>query len=130
MKKGILSLILVILSLSACSKHDGSYYAMHPKALKQALKDCPSRRSASDLSCDDLKTIALRTNQLAYQLRMNQQAFGQKILALQEKQSMYQTKLQDNPNALELKQALRDVTQNIHERLSVVQWLESPRSSI
>jgi hypothetical protein len=71
----------------------------------------------------------LRINQLAYQLRINQQVYGQKILALQERQSDYQSKLQDNPNAPELKQALDDITQNIHERLSVVRWLESPRNA-
>lgn len=116
-----------MLALSACSQHDASYYTAHPKALQHAMLRCPSQ-SSGDLSCDELKTIALRINQLAYKLRMDQQAYGQEILALQEKQNDYQKKLQETPNEPKLKQALNDINQKIQERLSVVQWLESPRS--
>lgn len=126
MKKMAWVWLPIVLMLTACSKHDERYYASHPRALQKAMTHCPAR-SLGALSCDALKVIALRINHLAYELRMNQQAYGQTILALQEKQHEYQQKLQQHPNQSEALQAFNELTQDLQERLFVVKWLESPR---
>ena len=129
MKKNVrLFIMLITVSmLLSCSKHDTNFYTHHPQELKQALLRCPLQAPA-DVSCDELKKVALRINQLTYALSMDQQAYGQEILALQASKSELLEKLHKNPKKIQLKQALSDISQQIDERLFVVKWLRSPRS--
>ena len=117
--------VLVLLGLSACSPHDEHYYAVHPKALEKAMLQCP-QRAVGALSCEQLKTIAERLNQLAYLLRLDQQTYGKKIIALQEARDLNRLKMQKNPNQPALKQALDNINQQLEEHLAVVKWLGSP----
>ncbi len=120
-------IILAVMSvwLVACSAHDEQYYRAHPVALQDALTKCPDQQPAG-LSCQQLKDIALRLNELAYQLRMNPQDFGKQILALQETIAKQENTLQQNPNQPEVKAALDKNMQQLKERIAVVKWLESP----
>lgn len=117
--------LLVGCSLVGCSKHDATYYATHPTALEQAMARCPMA-SLGELDCDQLKKIALRMNELAYQLRLNQQQYGQQIIALQEQKNTYDMQLKKNPNQPDIERDLKALNQNIEERLFIVKWLESP----
>lgn len=112
--------LLVIISLSGCSKHDADYYRLHPKKLQEALKNCPSKAPAG-MSCTELKTIAEHTSQLVYELQMNPQAFGLKIITLQQTLATESAKGPSDNSGIALKRDLQ-------ERLAIIQWLESPES--
>lgn len=124
MKKSVL-LMLFVFTCTACSTHDERYYSLHPKALQSAMTQCPEHALGA-LSCDQLKTIALRINQLAYLLREDQQGYGKKIISLQESRDVQVKQVHDNPNQPELKKALDETLRHLEERLAVVKWLESP----
>jgi hypothetical protein len=125
----VLLLLFISFSLVGCAKHDATYYATHPTVLEQAMARCPMT-SLGELDCDQLKKIALRMNELAYQLRLNQQQYGQQIIALQEQKSMYEMQLKKNPNQPDLERDLSTLNQNIEERLFIVKWLESPGGKV
>src|SRR3990167_5882513 len=72
------------LFLTSCANHDENYYRLHPRKLQEALKQCPQNPS-SLVTCEKLKQLAVEISQLAYELQMNPQAFGQKIVVLQHK---------------------------------------------
>ncbi len=117
--------LFVILSLSMCNgfAHDLNFYSVHPKELQNVLNECPTKHP-KDISCEALSNVALNINQLAYELRMDPQAFGQKVLTLQEIISQ-QTNL---TNQTEI---LADLDKNklqLKQRLAVIKWLESPAS--
>lgn len=124
MKKSVLFMLVVVMC-TACSTHDERYYALHPKALQSAMTECPERALGA-LSCDQLKTIALRINQLAYLLREDQQGYGKKIISLQESRDLQVKHVHDHPNQPELKQTLDETLRHLEERLAVVKWLQSP----
>ena len=122
-------IILMMMSLwvAACSAHDENYYRQHPGELQQALNKCPAQKP-KDISCDQLKVVALRVNELGYQLRMNPQEFGKQILVLQETLAKQQKALQQNNNQPDLRELVNKNKQNLKERLAIVKWLESPES--
>ena len=113
--------------LIACSTKDEQYYRTHPKALKEAIKNCPAKQP-SQLSCDQLAMIDSTVNDLAYQLQISPLAFGKKILVLQESLAKQQSDLKANPNQFELKQTIEKNKQQLAECLAIVRWLESPES--
>lgn len=119
--------VLLSLLLVGCSnKHNAYYYASHPKALQQALSQCPQYTSAA-LSCDELHDINLKMHRLTYQLQDNQLAYGRKIIALQEQADQYQQQLNTHHDA-EMAMSLKAIQAQIQEHLLPVQWLESPRN--
>lgn len=122
----------IVLFLSAmwvvsCAAHDEHYYVQHPVLLQEALKTCPQKQPTT-LTCEQLTSLALRLNKLAFELRINPQAFGNKILGLQEQLFNQQNQLKKQPNQPELLNLITSNTQQLDDRLSVVKWLESPQS--
>lgn len=115
------------LLLVACSPRNEHYYQMHPQALQAAIKDCGAKQP-SRLSCSQLENIAIKTNELAYQLQANPQAFGRKILALQERIAAEEAALGARVDQAELRVTLKENKQLLAQCLAVVQWLESPES--
>ncbi|KTC93804.1 MULTISPECIES: hypothetical protein [Legionella] len=114
------------LLLAACStQEDGQYYRTHPQALQNAVKDCPAKQPAN-ISCKQLAEVATGVNELAYQLQVNPQAFGKKIIALQETLASQQANLKANPNQPELKVTVQNNEEQLAEYLAIVRWLESP----
>lgn len=122
-----LFLLCTPLILVACATQDENYYRKNPQALQQAVKNCPNK-SSSEVSCEQLMKLAENINELAYQLQINPQGFGKKILTLQENLAKQQADLQDNPNQPELRKMIEQNKQQLVERLAVVKWLESPES--
>ncbi|MBA2653262.1 MAG: hypothetical protein H0U73_13510 [Tatlockia sp.] len=115
------------LLLVACSPPNEAYYQRNPQALQEAIKNCPAK-NPSNLSCEQLKAIALKINELAYQLQVNPQAFGKKILALQETIAVQKTELAGKANQSVLKETLEKNKQLLDQCMAIVQWLESPES--
>jgi len=112
--------------MTACSAHDEQYYRLHPKLLQQALQTCPEKQSAN-ISCEQLKDIALRVNEFAYQLQIDPQGYGKKIILLQQIIAKQESTLKTTPNQQELQTSLNENKQDLQERLAIVKWLESPR---
>jgi hypothetical protein len=110
--------------MASCAAHDERYYSLHPNALQKAITACPQKPS-STVSCEQLKNIASRVNDLAYQLRLNPQGYGKEILALQETIG----KQEANPaEASTLEPSLAENKRDLEEHLAIVKWLESPES--
>ncbi len=122
-------IVLVIMSswVVACSAHDEHYYSLHPDTLQQALKNCPDQQPKG-ASCEQLKVVAVRVNELVYQLRENPQDYGKQILALQETVAKQEHALKQNAKQPELDETLSKNKQQLKERLAIVKWLESPES--
>ncbi|KTD36770.1 secreted endonuclease [Legionella nautarum] len=115
------------LLLAACStQEDGQYYRTHPQALQDAVKDCPAKQP-TQMSCKQLADVAIGVNELAYQLQINPQAFGMKILSIQETLAHQQASLKANPNQPELKLTVQHNEEQLAEYLAIVRWLESPQ---
>ncbi len=106
--------------------HDASYYSLHPVELQKLLEHCPNKQP-NDVSCEALNDVALRANQLVFELQKSPQLFGQKILSLQEAKSMLEADLNRYPQKTELLTSIADHKQELGERLAIVKWLESPR---
>ncbi len=117
-------LMAFTLLLVACSKPNEHYYQTHPQALQAALRECPAKQPSS-LSCEQLRAIALTTNEMSIQLQSNPQAFGKKILALQESIAKQTIETKTNP---ELNSSLEKNRQLLAQYLAIVKWLESPVS--
>lgn len=106
--------ILLAFGLAACTVKDKHYYQWNHKELQKALKACPNQQPQG-ISCDELKELANKMNQLAYQLQNSPQGFGSKIILLQEKISNPEFKADIEKNKVELA-----------DLMSVAKWLESP----
>lgn len=115
-------LCCVALMTTACTAQDEQYFSVHPKALQEAIAACPAKAPKS-VSCDSLRELAIKVNELVYELRMSPQGFGKTILSLQEKVA---AEALDNQPATKLLLS-KDQTE-LSERLAVVGWLESPVS--
>ena len=126
MKKNLFLACMAIL-LVGCSTEDEHYYRTHPQVLQDKLNAC-AYKSPGKLSCEKLSEIALNINAIAYQLQSNPQAFGRKILALQEKLANEQLNLKTHPDEVELKAKIKKSKQQLAECLAVIRWLESPES--
>lgn len=118
-------LMLVSLWVAACAAHDEHYYSVHPKLLQQAIGQCPAKQPKG-ISCAQLNDVAVRVNEFAYQLGLDPQGYGKKILALQEMIAKQELALQELSSQPELKTSLADNKQRLQERLAIVKWLESP----
>lgn len=119
--------MLMALGLASCTAKNEQYYRSHPKELQQALKACPNQQPEG-LSCDGIKKLAGRMNELAYQLQYSPQGFGHKILALQETIAQQEIEYKKTPDAANLKASLDQNKHDLVEYLAVVKWLESPES--
>lgn len=102
-------------------------YLSSPQKLESALMNCP-RQHPADITCDQLNDIGETINRLVAELQMNPQAYGLSILALQTTLSQ-QLVLDRQQPSLQLQQQIAHNQQTLHERLSVIKWLESPRRS-
>lgn len=116
---------VILLGLSACSSENEQKYSTNPKALQQAMKQCPDH-PPKNISCEQLSNISMRVNQLAYKLRLDQQAYGKDILALQSMITEQRSALEKNPNKAELNKSLKNNQKILQEHLAVVRWLTSP----
>lgn len=115
-------LLSVSLNVMACTPHDEQYYRIHPKALQEAVAECPGK-APKLLNCDELHNIAIKVNELVYELRMSPQGYGKSILALQE--TIASQELAHQPD---IKPMLDKNKLELRERLAIVNWLESPVS--
>ena len=117
---------LILLGLSACSPENEQKYSTNPKALQQAMKQCPEH-PPKKITCEQLSNISMHVNQLAYKLRLDQQAYGKDILALQSMITEQRSALEKNPSKAELHQSLKNNQKLLQEHLAVVRWLASPK---
>lgn len=117
-----LLLLSVSLSLTGCSPRDARYYREHPKALQEAIAECPAH-APTLVNCEALHQIAIQVNDYVYELRMSPQGFGKTILALEETIAK-----QESSDQADIKPLLDKNKQELRERLAIVNWLESPAS--
>ncbi|STX51636.1 secreted endonuclease [Legionella busanensis] len=117
---------LMMLFLTSCMAHDEEYYRNNPRVLQATLKECPGKQPS--ISCDKLNDIAKDMNRFAFELQLNPQRFGQKILSLQIQLAKTQNELEQNPKQSMLKEKIDQDKQELKTRLAIVKWLESPES--
>lgn len=120
-------MVLISLGLVSCVSYDEQYYRVHPKKLQQALKNCPSEQPQG-LTCDQVKQLSTRMNNLAYQLQSNPQGFGNKILSLQETIAKQEIQASTKDASYDVNTSLTQNKQDLADYLAVVKWLESPES--
>ncbi|KTD21571.1 hypothetical protein [Legionella londiniensis] len=118
-------LLTLSLWISACTADEVHYYSTNPKALQKALDKCPDE-SPRHISCKKLESIAQQLKEYAFELRTSPQAFGKKILNLQETIARQEQALLHNTNQPQLKAQLQKNKEELQIRLAVVKWLESP----
>lgn len=107
---------------TACSSQDERYFQTHPRALHEAINQCPAK-SPKQMDCNQLQKLALRMNEYVYDLRMSPQGFGKDILKLQQTIAEQERLIKDHPEVKD------ELSQNKHElkvRLAIVDWLEAP----
>lgn len=112
--------------LLACSTQDKQYYRLNPQVLQQALQACPTH-PPKQISCEELAVLALKVNYLGYQLQVNPQGFGKKILSLQEEFATQQQALLQSFQQPKLISLMAQTKQQLAEHLAIVKWLESPK---
>ena len=125
----LLVLLLAGITLSSCQAKDERYYQMNPDALKTAVVTCNNEDKPSP-KCQKLYALAQQMNELAYALQINPQAFGQRILSLQQsitKQEMQQ-KQSKQPQGDKMTENLKQDKKKLELLLAVVRWKESPES--
>lgn len=120
-----LLIIFIALGLASCNTKNEKYYQTHLKELQQVLKACPNQ-APQGLTCQQLEQIGRRMNSLGYELQANPQAFGNKILSLQQTIANQVIELNKNSNNHELQISLAQNQRDLADYLSVVKWLESP----
>jgi hypothetical protein len=118
-----LILSLVALLIVGCSAEDEHYYRVHPQILQKELKACPNAHPAN-ITCTELKNIAKDINTLAYELQMNPQEFGSKILNLQLALETTPTQATSSSKS----HSINEMRQELDMRLAIVKWLESPEN--
>ncbi|MCX7114929.1 MAG: hypothetical protein NTW08_03325 [Gammaproteobacteria bacterium] len=109
---------LLIAVLVGCVTHDDAYYQTHPKAVFEALQHCVSGDIAKPQDCQQIEKIASVFRGWMNEIQSNSQAFGQKIIKIQ--QYCGQVSLS--------KEKKEKCHQELEMRLAVVKWLESPES--
>ena len=123
---------MTLMAMSLCGFHDvvfsqdATFYSLHPVALQKALEKCPAAHPEG-VSCEALDACATRANRLVSELHYSPQAFGQKILSLQEDMAKIESKLKLHPTHESLQSSLSESQFLLRERLAIVKWLESPR---
>lgn len=122
-----LILVLALSGLVSCRHHGEEYYRSSPEVLQKAMKACPNVQPGS-LTCEQLTELAKRLGNLAYQLQSNPQAFGNKILAIQQTIARLKQELETSGSNTQLKVELENNERDLLDCLAVVKWLESPES--
>ena len=119
--------IFILMSLSASTgfAYDKDYYSLNPNALQEAVRACPSIKP-KDATCEQVNEIATQMNDLAAELMTSPQAFGQKVLQLQQLIAKETYALKNAPKSSNLYAEVEKHKQSLHERLAVIKWLESP----
>lgn len=117
--------ILIALGLASCHKKNEHYYMTHSKELQSAMKACPNKQPQG-LTCEQVDQIGNRMNELGRELQSNPQAFGNKIMKLQETIAQQKLELKANNTNSDLKLSLEKNQHVLVEFLAVVKWLESP----
>ncbi|MFC3909404.1 hypothetical protein ACFORL_10005 [Legionella dresdenensis] len=125
MLKQVASILVAVGLLAGCSNKDENYYRTHPMELQKAIGECSGRTSG--LSCDQLKAIASDISRLAYELQLNPQAFGRKIISLQEQLAAKQSEYQKDASNQRLGQSIQAIQEELAQRMAIVKWLESPK---
>ncbi len=120
-------MIFIIMGLTACSEQGEQYYRSNPKVLQMAIKSCPEKQPAG-LTCEQIQQLGSRLSSLAYQLQLNPQAFGNKILAIQQTIAKQKLELKTGGLNTELKASIAQNEHDLADYLAVVKWLESPES--
>lgn len=104
-------------ALGACTvQHDLAYYRTHPQAVFEALQACDV--STHEKHCQQLQALGRSFRQWANDVKLNAQAYGQTIIALQ------QECVKPSLTAA----AKETCRQEVEMRLAVVRWLESPEN--
>lgn len=111
--------------LNSCAAHDERYYRLNPPELIQVMKACPEKQPRY-LSCDELRPVFEEVSQMAYQLQINPQRFGYRILNLQQELGKQQTLLAQNPNQPQLAATIEKKQRELSELMAIVRWLEAP----
>lgn len=123
-----LVIILIGLGLSSCTTKNEQYYQLHPKELQKAIAMCTNHLlPKTSLTCDQLERINNTMNGLAFQLQINPQGFGNKIIKLQQNIATQQIEI-NNHSTGQLKDSLEKNKLDLAYYLAVVKWLESPES--
>lgn len=117
--------IMSVLSLNICAAHDAQYYHLHPSVLQKTIEQCPEKHPRS-LSCEQLKDIAVRINELVYALHQDPQEYGKKILSLQETVAQQEAAIKAEPKRVELRNLLAKNQWQLQESLAIITWLEAP----
>ena len=121
-----LMVILITLGLASCEIANGRNYLANPTELQKAMQACPAQHP-DGLSCEQLGKLAVIISSLSIELQSGPQAFGNKILALQQTIAQQEQELAKNDNT-ELKASLNKNRDDLAHRLIVVRWFESPVS--
>ena len=124
--RSVLLMVFISLSLIGCKIKDNAYYEKHPVELEAFLKECVL--SPSD-DCERLKMLAIKMNELAFELQRDPQSVGRKILLLQDQLNQSNGGIEGT--AYGRAASTEDYNEKKHELnqyLAVVQWLESPES--
>lgn len=120
-----LLLIFMMTGLCSCTMKDEQYYRNHPKELQKIIEQCNKQQSVSE-RCEQMKSLAIRMNGLAYQLQLSPQSFGNKILLLQQTIATQVEQLKKEGPHIDIKKHLEQNQRQLVDLLAVVKWLESP----
>ena len=86
----LVSLCLIVVCLSGCSRHDEVYYLHHPDSLKVILDHCayvrPTQKSQRE-ECLISMRIYEKLSGLSQTMMANPQGFGKQIIVLQSQQA-------------------------------------------
>lgn len=104
--------------LAGCDQFDHTAYQKNPQALEKAMKRCATETEEIN-PCKAIKRFAYQLSYLGYQLQLNPQAFGLKVLTLQMTMAS-----NHDPEALQRMQ------EDLGIYLTVIRWLESPEDSL
>jgi hypothetical protein len=105
----IIIFIFLSLSLIACKQNDVSSYAYnvtHPEAALATYKACEAHEQGDDLRCKNAAQAVHDLADLQKELVQDPQAFGQKVLAAQEKLVALKTSQGEQAKALYAAQLL------------------------
>ena len=119
-------LIICILFMFSCvcTAQNNAFENMTPANLKIALDKCHSNQKPNK-NCDHLKQIADEMSRLAYKLRLDPLAYGQKIIQLQSS-IVQNTELMKNNSSSESAEVLAAQQRSLAEHLQIISWLASP----
>ncbi len=109
---------LFISALAGCVAYDAAYYRTHPQAVFAALQACEADAVDKPQDCLALEKMATAFRGWMNEIQSNSQAFGQKIIKMQQYCSLASLSAEKQEKC----------RQALEMRLAVVKWLESPES--